>query len=90
MNAEFQCKTVFTSAKGKRYSHGDIIGQSEYNTLYANEQNNFKDITPVEHYSDTLKVMSDGHLGLNLGNGMSMDLQDGSLGKNVGRLSINL
>ncbi len=66
MTTEFQCKTVFTSAKGKRYSHGDTIGQSEFNSLYANEQNNFKDITPVEHYSDTqsdsgIKIMSDGH-----------------------------
>lgn len=51
MNTEFQCKTVFTSAKGKRYSHGDVIGQSEFDTLYHNERNNFNDITPVEYHS---------------------------------------
>lgn len=51
MDIQFQCKSFFTSAKGKVFSIGDVINKSDYNILYANEKNNFNDITPVNYYS---------------------------------------
>ncbi len=60
----------------------EIIDQYEYDRLDPLEQSNHTKIDESEF--GNLSIMTDGHLGMNLGNGLSLDLSDGKLGINLG------
>lgn len=65
------------------------ISESDYSNLTHSEQLDYKKVEESEFGNPML--MSDGHLGLNMGNGLSLDTSDGKLGINIGGIfSIDL
>lgn len=76
------------------YYSGQEISLSEYNSLSYDAKQCFTksdDSSSNGSGESPVTIMTDGHLGLNLGSGLSLDMSDGSLGLNLGGgLSLNL
>ena len=68
--------------KYKHNTNGNVIDESEYDSLSFEEQLDYSKVEESEF--GNLSIMTDGHAGINLGNGLSYDISDGKIGINLG------
>ena len=71
--------------KYKNTLSGEEITRYDYDRLSYSEKIKYEKIE-----ESPISIMTDGHLGVNLGGGLSYDLSDGKIGINVGGFSIPL
>ena len=90
--SNYKCNSSFKSSTGKEFSIGQNGSSFDFNSLPTVEQHHFSknEEDDCKRNEPPITIMSDGHLGLNIGGGMSLDTSDGSLGVNVGGFSINI
>jgi hypothetical protein len=74
---DYKCNYSFTSQKGKRYSYGDKIDSSEYNSLSYSEKSKFEEESSYSSSSNNLAMNI--ALGDITGSGMIGGL-DGNIG----------
>jgi hypothetical protein len=82
----YKALITFTSFKGYKFEAGQAISQSEFDDLTPPEQNRVgkEEEDEDQDNAGSLTIMADGHVGMNLGGGLALDLGDGKLGINLG------